>query len=114
MKRKSGSGELNYPEAKSNGWPLRGIFEKPANPCILDEATSALDLESEHFIQEALDILAKNRTTIIVAHRLSTITHADRIIHIDNGEITEMGTHEELMKKQGHYYNLFQVQQLDS
>lgn len=90
------------------------VFLKNPPILVLDEATSALDLESEHYIQEALDILAKNRTTIIVAHRLSTITHADRIVHIDNGEITEMGTHEELMKKQGHYYNLFQVQQLDA
>ncbi|MGE7906839.1 ABC transporter ATP-binding protein [Peribacillus sp. NPDC094092] len=90
------------------------VFLKNPPILVLDEATSALDLESEHYIQEALDILAKNRTTIIVAHRLSTITHADRIVHIENGEITEMGTHEELMKKQGHYYNLFQVQQLDA
>ncbi|WP_285768716.1 ABC transporter ATP-binding protein [Peribacillus sp. SI8-4] len=90
------------------------VFLKNPPILVLDEATSALDLESEHYIQEALDILAKNRTTIIVAHRLSTITHADRIVHIDNGEITEIGTHEELMKKQGHYYSLFQVQQLGS
>lgn len=90
------------------------VFLKNPPILVLDEATSALDLESEHYIQEALDILAKNRTTIIVAHRLSTITHANRIVHIDNGEITETGTHEELMKKQGNYYSLFQVQQLDS
>ncbi|WP_057915664.1 ABC transporter ATP-binding protein [Peribacillus muralis] len=90
------------------------VFLKNPPILVLDEATSALDLESEHYIQEALDILANNRTTIIVAHRLSTITHADRIVHIDNGEITEIGTHEELMKKQGNYYSLFQVQQLDS
>jgi subfamily B ATP-binding cassette protein MsbA len=81
---------------------------------ILDEATSALDLESEHLIQEAIDKLAKNRTTFIVAHRLSTITHADRIILIENGEIVEMGSHEELMAKQGNYYKLFQIQQLET
>lgn len=90
------------------------VFLKNPPILILDEATSALDLESEHNIQEALDILAKDRTTVIVAHRLSTITHADRIVHIDNGEITEIGSHDELMRKQGNYYNLFQVQQLDS
>lgn len=73
----------------------------------------ALDLESEHLIQESLEVLAKDRTTFIVAHRLSTITHADRIIHMEHGEVVEMGTHEDLMKKQGHYYKLFQVQQLD-
>lgn len=90
------------------------VFLKNPPILILDEATSALDLESEHLIQESLEMLAKDRTTFIVAHRLSTITHADRIIHMENGEIAEMGTHEELMKKQDHYYRLFQVQQLDN
>lgn len=80
---------------------------------IFDEATSALDLESEHLIQEALEKLAHDRTTFIVAHRLSTITHADRIVLIENGEIKETGTHKELMRLRGSYYNLFQVQQLD-
>jgi ATP-binding cassette, subfamily B, putative efflux pump len=89
------------------------VFLKNPPLLVLDEATSALDLESEHLIQEALEILAKDRTTFIVAHRLSTITHADRIILMEHGEIVEMGTHEELMKQQGHYYKLFQVQQLD-
>lgn len=79
---------------------------------ILDEATSALDLESEHLIQGALAELARDRTTFIVAHRLATITHADRIVVIENGEITEMGNHQSLMKRHGSYYNLFQVQQL--
>jgi ATP-binding cassette, subfamily B, putative efflux pump len=90
------------------------VFLKNPPILVLDEATSALDLESEHLIQEALEELAKERTTFIVAHRLSTITHADRIILIEHGEITEMGSHEELMRRQGGYYNLFQVQQLDS
>ncbi|AIE59153.1 ABC transporter ATP-binding protein [Bacillus methanolicus] len=89
------------------------VFLKNPPILILDEATSALDLESEHLIQEALEKLAKDRTTFIVAHRLSTITHADRIVLIENGEISEQGTHEELMKKQGGYYKLFQVQQID-
>ncbi|MGM0845497.1 MAG: ABC transporter ATP-binding protein [Bacillota bacterium] len=89
------------------------VFLKNPPILILDEATSALDLESEHLIQEAMEKLAKDRTTFIVAHRLSTITHADRIIHLEHGEIAEMGTHSELMKKKGHYYKLFQVQQLD-
>lgn len=88
------------------------VFLKNPPILILDEATSSLDLESEHYIQEALDHLAKNRTTIIVAHRLSTITHADRIVLIEHGKISEMGTHDELMKKKGSYYQLFQVQQL--
>ncbi|CAM3372088.1 ABC transporter ATP-binding protein [Aeromicrobium ponti] len=89
------------------------IFLKNPPILVLDEATSALDLESEHLIQEALEKLAKDRTTFIVAHRLSTITHADRIILIEHGEISEAGSHEELMKKQGNYYKLFQVQQLE-
>ncbi|MBM7717614.1 ABC transporter ATP-binding protein [Siminovitchia sp. FSL H7-0308] len=88
------------------------VFLKNPPILILDEATSALDLESEHLIQEALDELAKNRTTFVIAHRLSTITHADRIVLIEHGRIVEVGTHEELMKRQGHYYSLFQVQQL--
>ncbi len=88
------------------------VFLKNPPILILDEATSALDLESEHLIQESLEKLAKDRTTFIVAHRLATITHADRIVVVDNGEIAESGTHYELMKKRGVYYNLFTVQQL--
>jgi ATP-binding cassette, subfamily B, putative efflux pump len=88
------------------------VFLKNPPILILDEATSALDLESEHLIQEALEKLAKDRTTFIVAHRLSTITHADRIIVVDHGKIVEMGKHKELMEKQGPYYDLFTVQQL--
>ena len=79
---------------------------------ILDEATSALDLESEAIIQEALDVLSKDRTTLIVAHRLSTITHADKIIVMQNGEIVETGTHKELIEKQGAYEHLYSIQNL--
>ena len=89
------------------------VFLKNPPILILDEATSALDLESEHKIQEALEKLAADRTTFIVAHRLATITHADRIVVIENGEITEMGTHAELMEKRGSYYDLYQVQDFD-
>ena len=89
------------------------VFLRNPPILVLDEATSALDLESEHLIQEALDKLAKDRTTFIVAHRLSTITHSDRIVLIEHGEIVEIGSHEQLMSKQGHYYKLFQVQQID-
>ncbi|WP_442598931.1 ABC transporter ATP-binding protein [Neobacillus sp. D3-1R] len=90
------------------------VFLKNPPILILDEATSALDLESEHLIQESFEKLAKDRTTFIVAHRLSTITHADRIVLIEHGEIVEIGTHEQLMEKKGSYYRLFQVQQIDT
>ncbi|MBD7908644.1 ABC transporter ATP-binding protein [Sporosarcina gallistercoris] len=86
------------------------VFLKNPPMLILDEATSALDLESEALIQESLSRLAHNRTTVIVAHRLSTITHADKILVIDHGELKEQGTHAELIAKQGIYYDLFQVQ----
>ena len=88
------------------------VFLKNPPLLVLDEATSALDLESEALIQESLERLAHERTTFIVAHRLSTITHADKIMVIDSGELKEVGAHEELMKKKGIYYGLFQVQVL--
>lgn len=90
------------------------VFLKDPRILVLDEATSALDLESEALIQDSLERLAKDRTTLIVAHRLSTITHADQILVVEHGQITESGTHAELMIAQGAYYNLFQVQQLEN
>jgi subfamily B ATP-binding cassette protein MsbA len=89
------------------------VFLKNPPILILDEATSALDLESEQLIQEALENLAKDRTTFIVAHRLSTITHATKIALIEDGKVVEQGTHQELMEEKNHYYRLFQIQQLD-
>lgn len=88
------------------------VFLKNPRILILDEATSALDLESEQLIQHSLEKLAKERTTLIVAHRLSTITHADQIVLIENGLIKEKGTHDELMRKKGAYARLFNVQNL--
>ncbi|MGL6146304.1 MAG: ABC transporter ATP-binding protein, partial [Macrococcoides caseolyticum] len=90
------------------------VFLKNPPILILDEATSALDLESEAVIQEALESLSQDRTTVIVAHRLSTITHADKIVVVQDGEIVEMGTHHELMQKHEHYYNLYSIQNLES
>lgn len=79
---------------------------KDAPILILDEATSALDNESEHYIQAALSTVMKGRTTFVVAHRLSTIEQADRIIVLDHGEILEQGTHAQLLDKNGHYARL--------
>ena len=83
-----------------------------ANPSILilDEATSSVDTRTELKIQEAMIKLMENRTTFIIAHRLSTIKDADIIMVIDHGEIVEKGSHEELLKRRGHYYNLYRSQ----
>lgn len=89
------------------------VFLKNPPILIFDEATSALDLESEQMIQVAMERLASERTTFIVAHRLATITHADRIVLIEHGKIQEEGSHEELMAKKGSYYDLYQVQYLE-
>lgn len=82
------------------------------NPSILvlDEATSNIDTETELLIQDAMRKLTKDRTTIVVAHRLSTIQHADKIIVLHKGEIKEMGNHQELLAKKGLYYNLYELQ----
>ena len=83
-----------------------------ANPeiIILDEATSNLDTESETFIQRSLEELMRGRTTFVIAHRLSTIRQADQILIVENGQIAERGTHDELIAKQGRYYELFTYQ----
>lgn len=86
------------------------VFLKNPAILILDEATSALDNTTEILIQQALDELCKGRTTIVVAHRLSTVRNADQIIVIESGQIVEMGTHDELMKKDGIYKVLYSQQ----
>ena len=88
------------------------VFLKNPPILILDEATSALDLESESIIQDTLLELSAERTTVIVAHRLSTVTHADKIHVISDGEVVESGTHEELMLKKGQYFDLYSIQNL--
>ena len=83
-----------------------------ANPkiLILDEATAAVDTETERRIQAALSELIKNRTTLSIAHRLSTLRDADVLIVLEDGEIVEQGTHSELIKQKGTYFKLFQIQ----
>jgi len=88
----------------------RALIRNP-NIIVLDEATSALDVMSESLIQEAIQRLTKGRTTLIVAHRLSTIRNASRIIVMKNGKIVESGSHEQLMKAQGEFYQLKLLQQ---
>ncbi|EJR71185.1 ABC transporter ATP-binding protein [Bacillus cereus] len=77
---------------------------------ILDEATSSIDTETEAMIQQALEVVKKGRTTFIIAHRLSTIKSADQIIVLDRGTILEKGSHDELMKKRGRYYDMYKTQ----
>jgi subfamily B ATP-binding cassette protein MsbA len=83
---------------------------KNAPILLLDEATSALDSESESLIQQSFNKLAANKTTIVIAHRLSTVVDADQIIVVDNGEIIEKGTHDDLLNKNGAYFTLFNSQ----
>ncbi len=87
----------------------RAIY-KDAPLLILDEATSALDTESERMVQMALERLMKGRTTFVIAHRLSTVEHASRIVVLDQGRIVEIGSHSELLKRKGVYANLYSLQ----
>ncbi|MBE6687754.1 MAG: ABC transporter ATP-binding protein [Ruminococcaceae bacterium] len=87
----------------------RAILKNP-KILILDEATAAMDTETERMIQSAITHITKNCTTIIIAHRLSTLRDATKLIVIDNGKMTESGTHKELLEKQGDYHRLYQMQ----
>lgn len=88
---------------------IRALLYDPSI-LILDEATSSIDTESEALIQHAIDKLIAGRTSIVIAHRLSTIRKADKILVLDKGEVKEMGSHEELLKNKGFYYQLYQMQ----
>jgi ATP-binding cassette, subfamily B, bacterial MsbA len=81
---------------------------------LLDEATAALDSESEKQVQEAIEHLCQNRTTIVIAHRLHTIMHADAILVVENGEIVERGRHDDLLRRSGRYASFFRLQQRDA
>lgn len=91
----------------------RAVLKNPP-VMVLDEATSALDTESEHLVQKALENMMKNRTSIVIAHRLSTIQNADTIIVMQQGQIIEKGSHEELIEKKGAYNTLINMQSLNS
>jgi len=86
----------------------RAILKNP-RILLLDEATSSLDTESERLVQEALERLMKGRTTFVVAHRLSTIHRADRILVLDKGRLVEDGTHDQLMERRGLYHYLYTI-----
>jgi ATP-binding cassette subfamily B protein len=87
----------------------RAILKDP-RILVLDEATSALDAESEALVQQALDRLMQGRTTLIIAHRLSTVLSADRVVVLDGGRAVEAGTHAELLAKGGIYHKLVERQ----
>lgn len=87
----------------------RALISNP-KVIILDEATSNLDTESERYIQKSLDLLMKNRTTVVIAHRLSTIKQADQILVVEGGKIAERGKHDELIAKEGRYFELYNYQ----
>jgi ATP-binding cassette subfamily B multidrug efflux pump len=88
---------------------VRAMVQNP-NIIVLDEATSSIDTESEELIQQAIEKLMKGRTAVVIAHRLSTIQKAHKIVVVDKGEIVEMGTHEQLLKMNGSYANLYEMQ----
>ena len=89
------------------------VFLKNPRLLILDEATSALDTVTEQRIQHSLDRLSQGRTSIVIAHRLSTVRHAERIVVIEEEHIAEQGSHEELMRKNGIYAALCRAQSMD-
>jgi ATP-binding cassette subfamily B protein len=88
----------------------RAMLKRP-QILIFDEATSSLDTKTEQAIQETLQEVAKNHTTLVIAHRLSTVVDADRILVMDQGGIIEQGTHQELLQRKGHYQQMWQLQQ---
>ncbi|MNR39531.1 Alpha-hemolysin translocation ATP-binding protein HlyB [compost metagenome] len=87
----------------------RAVYKNP-DFLFFDEATSALDANNERIIMENLEVFFKGRTVVVIAHRLSTVKHADQIVVMDKGEVIEIGTHVDLLEQKGSYYNLVKNQ----
>lgn len=105
-----GEGGLKLSGGQKQRLAIARAILKNAPILLLDEATAALDTASEKDVQKALQKLSENRTTLIVAHRLSTIAHANTIVVLDGGRIVEQGSHAELLKKRGLYHKLWSMQ----
>ena len=109
----SGTGGLQFSGGQRQRIAIARALIRNPQVLLLDEATSALDTETERLVQDALDNAATHRTTIAVAHRLSTIRNADRIFVFADGRILEEGTHEQLLQLRGQYYEMCLAQSLD-
>lgn len=106
-----GSGRLELSEERKVKVAIARAVLKNPRILLLDEATGTLDMEAAHNIQQALDILMLGRSTIVIAHRLASIRNADMIAVLDEGQLVELGTHEELMRLDGAYTDLIRLQE---
>ena len=110
MIRWSASAANRFPAASGNGSALRRALLIDPRLLILDEATSSVDTDTEREIQSALENLTRGRTTIVIAHRLSTLGRADRLVMIERGRVTEVGPHSQLLKQEGTYARMYRAQ----